>query len=420
MKILHVNKFLYRRGGAEAYMLDLAEMQRERGHEVALFGMRHPENGHHDFARCFPSQVELDPPPPSIKRRFRATARMIWSRSAMRGIAEVLRRFQPDVAHLHNIYHQLSPSILVPISSAGVASVMTLHDYKLACPSYQLLADGVPCVACVGGGVRHAVVRRCKGGSIGSSAVLAAESGFHRLIRAYDRVDLFVCPSRFMAAVMGSSPIDERRLRVVPHFVEVPSDLDRGGGLSGNRGCGPPRIAYAGRLSPEKGVDTLVHAAQLVRAEKKVEFVIAGDGPERPRLDSLARSLDSPVRFVGRLDRRGTAELLSGSTMSVVPARWYENQPMSILESFGVGTPVVASRLGGIPELVQDGFTGRLVPPGSPDLLADALVEALADTAGTERMGRQARRFAEREHAVESHLASLETVYREAARVHSR
>src|SRR5664279_4494482 len=133
MRILQVNKFMYRRGGAEAYMLDLSEILRSAGHEVAFFGMQHPENPPLQFEEHFPSEFDLDPAPQGMVNRAKVAGRMFWSTSARRGIAAVLREFRPDVVHLHNVYHHLSPSILRAISLSGAPAVITLHDYKLVC-----------------------------------------------------------------------------------------------------------------------------------------------------------------------------------------------------------------------------------------------------------------------------------------------
>jgi glycosyltransferase involved in cell wall biosynthesis len=185
MRILHVNKFLHRRGGAESYMLDLAALQRATGHEVEFFGMDHRSNPPMRFAAHFPRSMQLDPLPPGLRRRAAAAARMVYSPAARHGMEEVVRSFRPDVAHLHNIYHQLSPSVLRPLARAGVPAVMTLHDYKLICPTYLLLDHGRICEACLDGFFAHAVARRCKDDSLGASATLALESTVHRLTRAY-------------------------------------------------------------------------------------------------------------------------------------------------------------------------------------------------------------------------------------------
>ncbi|MGZ4666264.1 MAG: glycosyltransferase family 4 protein, partial [Frankiaceae bacterium] len=231
MRILHVNKYLYRRGGAESYLFDLSDLQRQAGHEVACFGMQHPDNDVHPFARFFPRQIELEPAPPGARKKAAAVARMVWSSSSRRGLTACLDDFRPDVVHLHNIYHQLSPSILAATRAAGVPTVMTLHDYKLACPSYQLLDHGRVCDACITGGPWQAARRRCKDDSLGASAVLALESWLHRLTGAYDGVDAFICPSRFLAQAMAAAGVYPERMFVVRHFVDlagVPSAAEPG------------------------------------------------------------------------------------------------------------------------------------------------------------------------------------------------
>src|SRR5262245_48147585 len=142
MRILHVNKFLYRRGGAESYMADLGDAQRAAGHEVEVFGMAHPANPPLRLERHFPADLELDPPPAGVAGKVMAVGRMLWSTSARRGIEAVVDDFQPDLVHLHNIYYHLSPSILGPLARRRVPMVMTLHDYKLACTTYQFLDHG--------------------------------------------------------------------------------------------------------------------------------------------------------------------------------------------------------------------------------------------------------------------------------------
>ena len=205
MRILHVNKYLYRRGGAESYMQAVASLQRDAGHDVAFFGMDHPENDRHTYAPYFPSYLELEPPPATVTAKVAGFGRMVWSTSARRGIDAVVADFRPDVVHLHNAYHHLSPSILGPMARRGIPAVMTLHDYKLACPTYRFLDKGELCQACLGGHFTQAVRRRCKDGSLGSSAAMAAELAIHTAIRAYRHVQLFVCPSRFMAGRMAAA-----------------------------------------------------------------------------------------------------------------------------------------------------------------------------------------------------------------------
>lgn len=406
MRILHVNKYLYRRGGAEGYLRDVAALQRQHGHDVALFGMAHPDNDPEPYARHFPPLLELDPAPPGAPAKAAAVARMLYSRSSRRGIARVLEEFRPDVVHLHNIYHQLSPSVIAAIRHAGVPQVMTLHDYKLACPTYQFLDHGQVCMACVEGGLRQAVRRRCKNGSFGDTAVLAAESWLHRVSGAYDPVAAFICPSRFMADVMSAADLYPDRTQVVNHFVDVRE-------MQVKQAAGGP-VVYAGRLSREKGIDVLVEAMGRMGPGARLE--VAGDGPERAALESLAEQrAPGRVRFHGRLPREALHDLVRRGSVVAVPSRWYENQPMAVLEAFACGVPVVASDLGGLPELVTPGVDGLVVPPNDPAALAAALTAMLADAGAALAMGAAAREMVEQAFTPEEHLARLDEVYAAAA-----
>jgi glycosyltransferase involved in cell wall biosynthesis len=402
VRILHVNKFLYRRGGAEAYMEDVAALQRAQGHEVAFFGMDHPDNTLVDLRRHFPPHIELEPMPAGVAGKARGIGRMVWSTSARRGIEGAVREFRPDVAHLHNVYHQLSPSVVAGLAACGVPAVMTLHDYKLACPSYQFLAGGEVCEDCVGGGFHHAVRRRCKGGSLVASAAVAGESWLHRRFGAWGAVGCFISPSRFLADRLRAAGVFPERLRVVPHFVA----LD---GLPARTGPGRG-VVFAGRLAHEKAVDVLIEA--VARAGSPVELDVYGDGPERPALEAQAEASPARhrVRFHGRRSREDVLAALAGATVAAVPSRWHENQPMAVLEAFAVGTPVVASDLGGLRELVEDGVTGWVVPAGDPDRLAGALAGAAA-VDWSARLGRQARARVATEFTPARHLAALEAAY---------
>ena len=403
MRILHVNKFVYRRGGAEGYMLDVAAMQRAAGHEVELFGMDHPDTLDGLSLRdTFPPEVELEPPPRGLAG-LAAGARMVWSVSSARGMTQALERFQPDVVHCHNIYHQLSPSVLGPVRRAGVRCVMTLHDYELACPSYQMLDHGRLCDACVGHSRLNAARHRCKSGSLAASALLAVESSIHQRIGAYDPVDVFISPSRFLADVMLRDGIPPERLTVVNHFVEMAEPAGSGTARDG--------FVFAGRLSHEKGVDTLVRAMAVMPPETVLH--VAGEGPERAALESLAAEVaPGRVRFHGRLDKASLRALVSSCVASVVPSRWNENQPLTILESYAAGVPAVVTGLGGMPELVLDGVDGVVVPMEDPDALAAALLSLAAAPGRAAEMGRLGRDRLSREFDPNLHLRRLEAVYR--------
>jgi glycosyltransferase involved in cell wall biosynthesis len=408
VRILHVNKFLYRRGGAEAYLLDLAGLQRAAGHEVEFFAMRHPDNLPATFAEAFPSYVEFETAPPTAGEKMRAAGRLLWSTSAARGMREVLATFRPDVVHLHNIYHQLSPSILRPAGRSGAAVVMTLHDYKLACPTYRLLDRHGICEACIPHRFWNPTLRRCNRGSLAASTLNGAEMTVHTLLGAYDPVHRFACPSRFLEGKMRAARVHPDRLRWVPNYVD-PTAITPKAAPGGD-------AAYVGRLSEEKGVDVLLEALQRAPA---LRLDVLGDGPARPALEALGASLGvgDRVTFHGRLPATAVHEAMRSAAVVAVPSRWYENMPITVLEAFAAGVPVVASALGGLPELIDDDRDGILVPPDEPGILADALTSLTDGADRAFEMGRNARAKVEDRFTPASHLARIDALYAEAAEV---
>jgi glycosyltransferase involved in cell wall biosynthesis len=404
MRILHVNKFLYRRGGAEGYMLDLASRQEGSGHEIAFFSTRHPENPESSYEAFFPDYIELNPPPASWSERARAAARILYSRSAEVGFARVVDRFRPDMVHLHNIYHHLSPSVLRPLRAQGIPAVMTLHDFKLACPTHRFMADGRVCEACVPRRFYMASLKRCHEGSLSMSTLNGFELATHTLFRMYAPVDLFVCPSRFMVEKMTAGHVFPDRLRWVPNFVDTAAIEPKrtpGGG-----------VVYAGRLSEEKGVETLVRAAPKIDAS----IDIVGDGPDRATLQRSAERIGAGnVSFHGHVGVDAVHRFLRDASVGVMPSRGYENAPMGILEAFACGVPVVGTAHGGIPELIEPGVDGDLVAPGDADALARSLGRFTADPAIAFERGQAARQKVESGFTPDDHLERLERVYREAA-----
>jgi glycosyltransferase involved in cell wall biosynthesis len=387
-------------------MFDLARLQTDAGDEVAFFGMDHPDNDPMPYARHFPSYVEFRPPTMTVGSRIRASARMLYSRSAETGIEAVIAEFQPDIVHLHNIYHQLSPSVLRPLARHSIPNVMTLHDYKLACPTYQFLDHGQICEACLGGHFFHAATRRCKDGSASASLLAAVESYAHGITRAYSPVRLFIAPSRFLAAKMTEAKVFPDRMRVLNHFIDS-------AGIAGKDDAGKGFV-YAGRLSAEKGVDVLIEAAARLPA---ITVDVLGEGPTRPELERLAdRKAPGRIRFHGRVDKDSVHRAMRSALAVVVPSRWYENQPITILEAFACGVPVIGTSLGGIPELVTDDVNGYTVPPNDPAALAARMDGLASRPEDAIRFGQAARRLVATSFAPSVHLQGIQDIYTEAGR----
>ena len=301
---------------------------------------------------------------------------------APRGIARVLeavRGFRPDVVHVHNTFPLISPAVHGAVRAAGPATVQTLHNYRITCAGALLMRDGRPCEDCVGGTPYAAAVHRCYRGSRVGSLAVARMIDYHRRAGTWARdVDAFIALTAFARDRFARAGIPAERIVVKPNGLADPGPVEEAG-----RG-GP---LFVGRLSPEKGVAVLAEAA--ARARLCVDVV--GDGPSQDVIASEPRLAPR-----GGLPPAETRRLIARAGALVVPSLWYEGLPMVVVEAFAAGTPVIASRIGALAELVADGETGLLVEPGDPDDLARALARLAGDPAAARRMGRAARAAYER------------------------
>jgi glycosyltransferase involved in cell wall biosynthesis len=400
VKIVYANNHLYRRGGSERVMFDEAALVARRGHETLFFGHRHPSMNTAAYAELFPEPVD----PGSVRglSKVLMAGRIVMNPGAASRFGRLLDLSRPDLVHAHNIYAGLTPRILDEATARGVPSVLTLHDYKLACPSYLMLCRGQVCDACVGGTFAHCLLRRCHKDSYFVSAVTMVEATFNALTGKWQQARFLICPSKFVRNTMIRHGLPAEKLRHVPNGIDL-----------NEWSCGPADggyLLYVGRISPEKGVDTLVRAS--VRSPLPLRIV--GDGPDRPRLEALAAKLGAAVHFEGQKDAPAVRALLHGAAALLVPSVCNENAPITIVEAMASGKAVVASNIGGIPEMVQDGETGLLVTPGDVESLRHAIATVVANAAGREQMGRAGRERAEREFSLEHHVERIFRVYEDA------
>jgi glycosyltransferase involved in cell wall biosynthesis len=414
VKVLQVNKFFYNRGGAETALFQTSRLLERYGHEVIPFAMQDARNQPSPYSGYFVSNVELRQNMSSLgvfqPRRWATAGRILYSREAEGKMEALIRATKPDIAHLHNIYHQLSPSILRPLRRHRIPTVLTLHDYKLICPNYSLATRGAVCERCKGHKYYQAVLQGCVKNSRLKSAICALEAYVHRAWNIYAKgVDVYIAPSRFMREKMIEFGVDGRRIVHVPNFLN----------LEDHKPCASfdSYFVYAGRVEAVKGVATLLQAVGSSNVARQFELCIAGDGEQRAALESHSRGNGTGhVRFLGSLPPKEVASLMRGAMFSVVPSQWFENAPLAIHEAYAYGKPVVASRIGGIPELVEEGRTGLLFEPGDAQELQRKIDYLLTHPGQTVEMGRNARRLVEEAYGPERHYEQLMEVYARAQR----
>ena len=400
--LLTINNYYYRRGGAETIFLEENKIFAAQGWTVIPFSMKHAKNLDTPWSPYFVDEIEFGRPYSSGEQLVRIP-KVIFSLEARRNLKRLLARVSPDVAHAHNIYHHISPSILGLLKRRQIPTVLTLHDLKIACPEYHMLAPDGVCERCRGGRLHNVLLHRCIKGSASLSAIVMVEAIVHRLLGSYSRcVSRFVVPSRFYLEKFCEWGMPRSAFRHVPNFV----DVDRY----------KPQFAvgrdflYLGRLSREKGVLTLIRAT----AEARCRLLVAGTGPELEEMRSLAARLDADVVFLGFLTGDMLHDVIRGARCVVLPSEWYENAPMSLLEAYALGKPIIGARIGGIPELIQDNESGMSFSSGDVHSLVSALRE-MTDKPNTEieRMGRFARHWVESAFTPQIYGGRMLDVYRE-------
>ena len=360
----------------------------------------HPQNLASPWEHYFVKEIEFGRQYSRL-RVLENAAKSIYSFEAVAKVRALVRKVRPNIAHAHNIYHHLSPSVLGAIKSEGVPMFMTLHDLKLLCPARTMWTNGAICESCKGGQLHNVISRRCMKGSLALSALIYVESSLHQGLHTYQRnIDKLIAPSKFVLGKFLEWGWPAQQLVHIPNCVDAAR-------FAPNFAAGRAFL-YFGRLSEEKGLATLVRAAALAR----VPLWIVGTGPEEGGLRLLAESLKADVVFYGFKTDDALWNLVGEARAVVVPSEWYENAPISILEAYALGKPVIGARIGGIPEMVRNDETGCLFESKNADDLARVLarVASLADSV-IERWGKEARTWIAQEYSSSRYYERLVDLY---------
>ncbi|MFZ0317775.1 MAG: glycosyltransferase family 4 protein [Candidatus Sulfotelmatobacter sp.] len=400
MRILYCNKYNYPFSGTEAYMFAAMDLMRSKGHSVALFSMADGRGESTPYDHHFMPHAEFKNQE-GWSHKVRLVARAIYSLEARRRIGAMIADFRPDVAHVRNIYHHLSPSILWELKRRGIPVVYHLNDFKVLCPSYNLVSRGEACEACKGGKSWHLLKEKCYPGWP-ARMTLMAEAYFHRSLGTYRKcVDCFLAPSQFVRDKFVEHGWDAAKFEVLPHFQPVCQVRERDAGNA--------PILYFGRLSSEKGVADLLRAMQRL---PNIQLVIAGDGPERIALEQMRAQLElENVKFIGQIGGEELESAIAGSRFTVLPSHAYETLGKTILESYAHGRAVIASDLGSRRELVYEGKTGLLYETGDVSQLASALKFLSSQPGLADEMGLAGRELVRLRHTPGAHYESLVGLY---------
>lgn len=398
--LLSINNYHYPRGGADVVFLEHNRLFDAEGWDVVPFAMHHPNNLPTPWSNYFVEEIEFGHKY-SLIEKLRKVPKTVYSFEARNRIAQLIEKIYPDVAHSHNIYHHLSPSILSELSSLGIPSILTLHDLKIACPAYKMLAHDGVCERCKGGALCNVVSNKCVKQSTALSTLVWFESTLHRFLNTYGKcVDMFIVPSRFYLEKFVEWGWPREKFYFVPNFVEANKMLpDYQPG---------EYFAFFGRLAEEKGLTTLVRAAALAGVKLK----IAGGGPLESELRQLTTDLDAQVEFVGYLSGDELHRFVRQARAVVLPSEWYENAPLSIMEAYCLGKCVIGANIGGIPELIKPGETGEIFTAKSVDSLAQSLRQCAALSSNEiESRGRAGRAWMEAEFSPSLYIERVARLY---------
>ena len=395
LTILNISQNHYVRGGSDRYFFTMAELLQKHGHNVIPFTAASAKNEPTEWDQYFPRAADFEKPGPIDLLRF------LYSRDAVKSIHKLLNKTNIDIAHFHIYYGKLTASILGSLKNAGIPLIQTLHEYKLTCPVYSHLSNDEICEDCEGKHFWRALPKKCNRGSLARTALSVTESYVSRFLGCVDKFDHFISVSHFLRKKMIQYGIPEEKISTVHNFTDV-SDI------TPNFSIGE-YILYFGRIHRSKGILTLIEAAAPL---KQVPLYIVGDGEAMPEVQRIIEENGCEhIQLLGFKQGDELRELILNSICTVLPSEWYENCPMSVLESFAYGKAVIGADIGGIPELVIDGVDGFLVPSGGTEALREKLLWMSENKDEAAELGKVGRKKMETEFNADIHYQRIMDVY---------
>lgn len=408
MNILIINTYHYNRGGDSKHALELGELLKYSGHEVHYFSMHSCHNHSCTDSNFFVSEINFRDCIKTINpvTSLNVLTRTIYSRESKQKLIALLKHIQPDIAHLHSIRHHITKSILPVLAKMGIPIIWSLHDFKEICPNTSFFDGHTVCEQCKHKKYMYIVWKRCKKRSYMASIITLLEVLVNNR-KKYDKlIDLYISPSKFLRQKFIEYGYQSQRIVHLPNFLDTSYFQPH---YSFN-----DYFLYVGRLEKEKGIETLIRGfARKKKSSCSSKLIIVGTGTLQPELEKLVQDLGmNDIVFTGYLQGSKLRFMMQNAKSIIIPSEWYENYPFAALEAMAYGKLVIGSKIGGIPEQVEDGITGFLYEPCNDVDLAEKMI--IVDNLSEDeinRMGRNARLKVEKINNPQIYLSNLMDIY---------
>lgn len=410
MRVMQLNRRWRRSTDTESYIFSLNKLLEEHGHEIIPFAVQDSGNEPSDYSALFVSPLELTNPfRRPVHKIFGTAARLLYSREARNRISILADTTHPHVAHVHNIYLHITPSVLPPLARRGVGIVMTVHNAKLFCPAIVAYRDGEECHRCRPYHYLPCVTGRCFKGSSLASSICAIEQLAHDTFHAYtDRVDCFIAPSRHMVDRLLARGIQQEQVAHIPYFVDIEKWT-----LSAEKDEG--YVLFGGTQLNEEELQILIEAFSQM---PDVPLKIAATGNMDQNARELAWDMGADnIEVHGYKTEDEMVDLVAGSRLFCVPGEYSSFMPLIVLKALASGKPVIAARGGHVAEFVRDGITGRLTEAGDVEGIKSAVMDLWEDPSRCREMGLEARKRAEEDYSPAVHYESIIKLYRKVKKV---
>lgn len=401
MKILLVSNYFYIFGGAERAFFNTSKVLKEHGHKVISFAMRSPKNLPSGYSEYFIPEIDLSDRSDPIRNILQGPIQ-VYNRQARIKLGLLIKKEKPDIVHIHNIGRRITLSIIDATEKYQIPVVHTLHDYKPICSINNFYRDDKICELCIHQRYYNVLSHKCNHNSYTASFFDMVEKYLNFARKTYSKIDLLISPSEFLKKKLVEDGFDKNQIVILRNFVEYYKNRST---VSKEK-----YVLYFSRLDHGKGTLTLI---ETVKKMKEVHLKIAGDGPLENFLRQQAAGY-SNIEFIGRLGGQPLNNALDGALFTIVPSEWYENAPMTVLESFAHGKPVIGANIGGIPENIEDRKSGLLFEPGSSEDLHKKILYLYNHPDLIKQMGAHAQKTVREQYSSERYYRKLIKIYNDA------